>query len=332
MDSPRNEAMSMALRMLAFAMLAACIGPATAQSWPVKPVKVVVSTGPGIATDTVARLLSERLSRSLGQQFVVENMAGAAGIIGAQAVARAAPDGYTCLFTGGGTLVTNIYAFKSLPYDPARDLTPIAMVTESGGFVVSVNPDVPARTLAELLAVARSRPGQLSYAIDTSNIYLVILGKLLNKVAAIDMAEIPYKSTPQALQDTVAGRTQVIISAAAPLEPFVRSGKLRRLAVSSPSRNPGLPDLPTMGETLPGFQIDGGGFAVAAPAAISAEVVQRFNRAIAAVLKEPDFQQKMLSLGQVASSGASAEAAADYLRSERERWGRIFRELGIRPQ
>jgi tripartite-type tricarboxylate transporter receptor subunit TctC len=187
-------------------------------------VKLVVSTGPGLATDIVARALAERLSRGLGQSFVVENLAGAGGIIGAQAVARAAPDGYTYLFTGGGTLITNVYAFKSLPYDPARDFAPVSMVTESGGFVVSVNADVPAKTLSELVALAKSQPGKLSYAVDSSNIYGVILGKLVNRVAGVDMAEIPYKSTPQALQDTVAGRTQVLFSALAPTDPLVKSG------------------------------------------------------------------------------------------------------------
>jgi tripartite-type tricarboxylate transporter receptor subunit TctC len=313
--------------------LVACWAPhAQAQSWPAKPVKMVVSTGPGLATDTVARLLAERLSRAATQQFVVENMAGAGGIIAAQSVARSAPDGYTILFTGGGTLVTNLFAFKSLPYDPARDFAPVALITESGGFVVSVNPSLPARSFAEFVSVAKARPGQLSYAVDTSNIYAVILGKLINKTAGVDLAEIPYKSTPQALQDTVAGRTQVIISAVAPTEPFVRSGKLRRIAISSAKRNPTLPDLPTLAETTPTLQVDGGGFSVVAPAGTPAEVVQRLNRLIAATLKDPDFGRRLLSLGQVAASGASAEAVAEYLRGERERWGRVFDDLGIAPQ
>jgi tripartite-type tricarboxylate transporter receptor subunit TctC len=303
-----------------------------AQAWPAKPVKLVVSTGPGLATDTVARLLADRVSRGLGQQFVVENAAGAGGIIGAQLVARAAPDGYTFLFTGGGTLVTNLYAFKSLPYDPARDFAPVSLVTESGGFLLSIHPELPARTLSELVAVAKARPGQLSYAVDTSNIYAIIVGKLLNRTAGIDTAEIPYKSTAQALQDTVAGRTQMIISALAPAEPFVKSGKLRRIAISSSKRNPTVPDLPAMSETLAGIQVDGGGFSVVAPAGTSADIVGRLNRAIAVVLRDPEFEQRMLALGQVPAGGAAPEAITEYLRAERERWGRMFKELGIAPQ
>jgi len=324
--------MKMLFRALCCALSFAAFGQAGAQAWPAKPVKIIVSTGPGLATDIIARLLSDRLSRALGQQFVVENVAGAGGAIGAQAAARAAPDGYTLLFTGGGALVTNIFAFKSLPYDPARDFVPVAMVTESGGFVVSVNPGLHANTLAELIAVAKSRPGKLSYAVDSSNIYTAIVGRMLNKLAAIDLVEIPYKSTPQAIQDTVAGRTQLIVSAAASIDSFVKSGKLLRLAVSSSKRLPGAPDLPTMAETIPGFRIDGGGFAVVAPAGTPSEIVQRLNRAIGVLGREQDFEKQMLSLGQIPASPASPDATAEYLRSERERWGRIFRELDIQPQ
>ena len=138
--------------------------------------------------------------------------------------------------------------------------------------------------------MAKARPGQLSYALDTSNIYASIIGKLLNRSAGIDMVEIPYKSTPQALQDTAAGRTQVIISAAAPVAPFVRNGKLISIAISSTKRNPTLPDLPTMGETLPGFSIDGGGFSLSAPAATPQPIVRELNRAVGVVLKERDFR------------------------------------------
>jgi tripartite-type tricarboxylate transporter receptor subunit TctC len=318
-----------AIALLFFWM--AC-GFAFAQSWPAKPVKLVVSTGPGLATDIIARILADRLSRALGQQFVVENMAGAGGNIAAQAVARAAPDGYTQLFTGGGVMITNAYAFKSLPFDPVRDFAPVAMITESGGFVLSVNPELPARNLAELITAARAQPGKYSYAVDSSNIYAGIIGKLLNKMVGLDIVEIPYKSTPQALQDTVAGRTQIIISAVAPVEAFAKNGKLRRLAVSSAKRMPGLDDLPTMAETIDGFKIDGGGFAVVAPAGTPADVVQRLNRAIAVILRDAEFAKQMFSLGQTAASGASPEGVAEYLRSERERWGKIFKDLAIQPQ
>jgi tripartite-type tricarboxylate transporter receptor subunit TctC len=324
--------MNRVLLALACAASGALSPAAFAQPWPAKPVKVVVSTGPGLSADLVGRVLADRLSKSLNQSFVVENVGGAGGIIGAQSVARAAPDGYTYLFTGGGTLITNLFAFKSLPYDPVRDFAPVAFISEPGGFVVSLNADLPPKSLAELLAYAKTRPGQLSYALDSSNIYGVIIGRLLNKQAGIDMVEILYKSTAQAIQDTVAGRTQVMISAIAPVEPFARNGKIRMLAISSPKRNPTVPELPAMNETLPGFQIDGGGFSLSAPAATPADVVQRLNRTIGALLREPEFGRQLAALGQIAAVPAPPEAAQEYLRVERERWGRIFQELKIQPQ
>jgi tripartite-type tricarboxylate transporter receptor subunit TctC len=328
----RGLEMNKPSRAIALFCLCMIVGFAHAQSWPAKPVKLVVSTGPGLATDIIARILADRLSRALGQQFVVENMAGAGGNIAAQAVARSAPDGYTQLFTGGGVMITNAYAFKSLPFDPVKDFTPVAMITESGGFVLSVNPELPAKTLAELITAAKAQPGRYSYAVDSSNIYAGIIGKLLNKMVGLDIVEIPYKSTPQALQDTVAGRTQIIISAVAPVEAFAKNGKLRRIAVSSAKRMPGLDDLPTMAETIDGFKIDGGGFAVVAPAGTPADIVLRMNRAIAVILRDAEFAKQMFSLGQTAASGASPEGVAEYLRSERERWGRIFKDLAIQPQ
>ena len=319
-------------KALAILFLYALCAAAGAQSWPAKPVKLVVSTGPGLATDIIARVLADKLSRSMGQQFLVENIAGAGGNIAAQSVARAAGDGYTQLFTGGGVLITNAFAFKALPFDPVKDFAPVAMITESGGFAISVNPEVPAKSLAELIAYGKSQPGKLSYAVDSSNIYSGIIGKLLNRVAGLDVVEIPYKSTPQALQDTVAGRTQIIISAVAPVEAFAKNGKLRRLAVSSAKRMPGLQDVPTMAETLEGFKIDGGGFALAAPASTPAEVVQRLNRGIAVVLRDAEFEKQMFALGQTTANGASPEETVQYLRTERERWAKIFKDLNIQPQ
>jgi tripartite-type tricarboxylate transporter receptor subunit TctC len=321
------------LRSLSLALIAlAVVMPAAAQTWPTKPVKMIVSTGPGLSADLVARVLCDRLSKALGQPFVVENTGGAGGIIGAQAAARAAPDGYTFLFTGGGTIITNQYAFKSLPYDPVRDLTPVAFVTESGGFIVSVNAQLPPRSLAELISYVKANPGKVSYAADASNIYSIIIGKLLNRVAGLDMVEILYKATAQALQDTSAGRTQVMISAIAPVEPFARSGKMRILAISSPKRNPTVPEIPAMNETLAGFQIDGGGFSVVAPAATSPEIVMRLNRAMAPILKDPEYGKQMYTLGQVPTPGPTPEQSQEYLRNERERWGKIFKELGIEPR
>jgi tripartite-type tricarboxylate transporter receptor subunit TctC len=319
-------------RFLAIAALLAC-APAFGQGWPTKPVRIVVSTGPGLATDLVARALADRLSRQLAQSFVVENIAGAGGNIGAQAVARTAPDGYTTLFTGGGTLVTNQFAFKSMPFDAARDFAPVALVTRGGGFVIAVPGDSPAKSFGELVSHARSQPGKLSYAVDSSNIYGVLLGKLINKTAKMDMVEIPYKSTPQAAQDTMAGRTQVFISTVAVVEPLERSGKLRSVAISGAKRNPLVPHLPTMAETIPGLSLDAVGFTLVAPAATPAEIIQRLNGAVNVAIKEPEFVKQVNSFGLPLMAEANSPAdAAEELRQQRLSWGKIYKELGIQPQ
>ena len=222
-------------RRTALGHLAALSGAAYApwlgaQTFNGRTLKIMVGYPVGGVADFITRTTTDGLGAALGANVVVENRPGAGGNIGAQAVARAAPDGYTQLFTGGGVLITNAYAFKTLPFDPVKDFAPVAMITESGGFAVSINPELPAKTLTELIAVAKARPGKLSYAVDSSNIYAGIIGKLLNRVAGLDVVEIPYKSTPQALQDTVAGRTQIIISAVAPVTAMPCSSSMARVS------------------------------------------------------------------------------------------------------
>ena len=258
------------VRALLCAVVLIVAGEATAQmqrgqNWPVRPVKLIVATGPGLATDIMARLLSEGVSRTLGQQMFVENMPGASGIVGAGAAARAPNDGYTFFFANASGLTSNMFMIKSLPYDPTRDYTPVAMVCDSGPFVVAVHPDLPVKTLAELIVYAKAQPGKLSYAVDASSGFGVVAGKLMNKRAAMEMVEVPYRATAQMLQDAATGTIQLMISSVAASDAFVKAGKLRRIAISSERRFPGMEDLPTIGETLPGFVVDGW-FAVVAPA------------------------------------------------------------------
>src|SRR3954451_23519569 len=219
---------------------------ALAQSWPAKPVRIIVSTGPGLATDIMARLLSDRLSKNLSQQFVVDNIAGAAGILGAQAAARSAPDGYTFYFAPASALATNQFLFKSVPYDKFKDFTPVAMVCDTGPFVITVQPELPVNTLPELIAYAKANPGKLSYAFDISSGYAAIIGQLVNRRTNAGMVEVPYKATAQAIQDTMTGRTQLMISSIPATDSFVKSGKLRRIAVSSEHRYPAIPDVPAI--------------------------------------------------------------------------------------
>ena len=182
------------------------------QNWPSRPIKLIVPTGPGLATDVMARLLSEGVSRTLGQQMFVENMPGASGIVGAGAAARAPNDGYTFFFANASGLTSNMFMIRSLPYDPTRDYTAVAMVCDSGPFVVAVHPDLPAKTLAELIAYAKAQSGKLSYAVDASSGFGVVAGKLMNKRAGMEMVEVPYRATAQMLQDVATGTIQLMVS------------------------------------------------------------------------------------------------------------------------
>ncbi len=306
-------------------------GHALGQEWPARPIKMIVPSGPGLSADILARLMSERLSRQLGQQMFVENIAGAAGMVGGQAAARSAPDGYTLYLGLAAALSSNLFLFKSMPYDPVRDFAPVAMVSESGPFVISVHPDLPVRTLPELIAHAKANPGKLSYAIDASSGYQVVIGQLLTKRAGIDMVPVPYRATAQVLQDTAAGTTQLMISAVAAVEGFVQSGKLRRIAITSAQRFPGLDDLPTVAETLPGFRVDGW-LAVVAPAGTPDPVIARLNREIDAFIKEPETQARLRAMGFATRSAGTPQSIRAFIRSEIDAWAALTKELNIQPQ
>jgi tripartite-type tricarboxylate transporter receptor subunit TctC len=224
-----------------------------------------------------------------------------------------------------------MFMIKSLPYDPTRDYTPVAMVCDSGPFVVAVHPDLPVKTLADLIAYAKAQPGKLSYAVDASSGFGVVAGKLMNKRAAMEMVEVPYRATAQMLQDAATGTIQLMISSVAASDAFVKAGKLRRIAISSERRFPGMEDLPTIGETLPGFVVDGW-FAVVAPAGTPASIVARLNQEIAHFLADPGVRQRILGFGLAPSGSGSPEATAEFIRADQERWRGLVKELGIEPQ
>ena len=315
--------------LIAAAGLVACL--AHAQTYPTKPVKIISPTGPGLSTDLVARMLAEKLSRSMGQQFFVENLPGAATIVGAQAAAKAAPDGYTLLMATAGTVVNNPLVYKTLPYDPEKDFAYIAFVGDSSSFMIVVTPDLPARSIAELVAMEKKQPKSLSYAIEVSSGVAAMIGRYLNKVAGTEMVEVPYKASAQAVQDTITGRTQVHISTWGSMEQFIRAGKLRILASTAEKRLPNLPEVPVVAETYPGFVLTGF-FMLAAPAATPVPVLQRLNRETVAAASEPDFGKRLGSFGMYTNKLGSREETLETLKTEKARWTRIVKELGIEPQ
>ncbi|MBX9846320.1 MAG: tripartite tricarboxylate transporter substrate binding protein [Xanthobacteraceae bacterium] len=319
------------LRALLFAAILGIAGEAHAQSWPTRPVKLIVPTGAGHAVDIMARMLATGVSQTLGQTVVVENMPGASGFLGAQTTARAEPDGHTFLFAPASLLSTNMYLFKSLPYDPTKDFAAVALVCDKGPMVVTVNPDLPVKTVPELIAYGKANPGKLSYAVDATSGFGVATGRLLNKRGQIGMVEIPYRSSPQMAQDTMAGNVQLMVGSMPPVAGAVKAGKLRWIAVSSEQRFPGHDDLPTIAETMPGFRVDGW-FVVVGPAGTPAPILQKFNREIDAVVKSQELRTRALAFGLGVSDAGTPESTQAFIRGEQERWRNLVTELGMEAQ
>jgi tripartite-type tricarboxylate transporter receptor subunit TctC len=311
--------------------LLSLINTAAAQTWPTRAIKLIVSTGPGLATDIMARLLGDRLSRALGQQMFVENIPGAAGMIGAQAVARSPPDGYTFYFAPASAISSNLFLYKSVPYNPITDFAPVAMICDKGPFALSVQPSLPINTLPDLIAYAKAHPGALSYGVDTLSGYAVVLGQVVGKRAMIDWVQVPYKSTPQMLQDATAGVTQATISSSGATLPLARAGKLRIIAISSEKRFPGLDDLPTIAETIPGIAIDGW-FAVVAPVKTPAPIIERMNKEIDVALKDTVFTWRLGAIGLATSGAGTPQSTGEFIRAQIERWLGLVKELDIQRQ
>jgi len=304
---------------------------AEAQSWPNRPIKLIVPTGPGAATDVMARLLADGVARGLGQTVVVENMAGASGILAHQSTARAAPDGYTFLFTNTSGMAINLVSFKQLPYDPLRDFAPVASVCNQAPQMLSVNSDVPAHSPPELIAHAKSNPGKLSMAFDTTAGAAGVAARLFNKRGDLGLIEVPYRSAAQMAQDATSGVNPVLMSSIAAANAVVQSGKLRPLAITSARRFAGLPDLPTLNETLPGVVIDGW-FGVVAPAGTPPDVVAKVNREVGEFLKDPATQQRLISFGLGTGGAGTPESTAQTIREMQDYWRALARELDIQPQ
>ena len=315
--------------LLVLALLGA-LPQAHAQGWPARPIKVIVSFAAGSAPDIVCRFVTDRLSRSLGTTVVVDNRPGAGNILAAQAAERSTPDGYNFFCATAATLVSNPHTFKSLPYDPARDFVPVGMIAK-GPFFVLVHPSVPAKTLAELAAYDKANPGKLSFATDGQRNFTGMMAAWLNKIAGTSMLTVPYAGMPQGIQDTIAGRTQVIILAVPVAAPRIKSGELRPLAASFAKRVPGFEDIPAIAETYPGFELVGW-FLMLAPAGTPQDIVQRMNREMDKILKDPDTAQRLRTLGFFTEGAETPEAVAEAIRADTAKWGRIVKDIGIQPE
>lgn len=315
--------------MLRFVLLALFLATnATAQTWPVKPVKIVVPFSPGGFADSGARAISDKLAARLGQSVVIENRVGASGNIGAEAVAKSAPDGYTLLLGFDGTMVINPHVFAKIPFDTLRDFAPVTKLGDAPSLVVA-HPSVPANDLRELIALAKAKPGSLSYGTSGTGNTPHLVGEMLNLRAGTDFQHIPYKGGAQAIADAVGGQIPLVFTAIASAQGFLRAGKLKALGVTSTARVAALPDVPTFIESgLPDFVVNSW-IGILAPAKTPRPIVERLQRDIAAVLKDPDVQARYAVLGNEPVGNTPDEYAAQ-IKTDLAQWGVIVKRAGIR--
>ena len=301
---------------------------AHAQTWPAKPVRVIASFAAGSAPDIICRLVMDRVTRSLGQQMIVENRPGASNVIGAQAVASATPDGYTMLVGATGPTVVNSILVKHQAFDPQRAFAPITL-TATNNLLMTVPNSLPAKTVREFIELARAKPGQLRFGSPGIGSSPHLTGELLKSLAGIDMVHVPYKGSPQYTIDLLAGRIDVVIASAGALLPHIRSGRLRLIAVSTAQRDPAYPDVPAINETVPGFDVFGW-FGLLTTAGTPASVMKKLHAELARILAEPEVKSVYNNAGlDVAISQSPAEFAALIAR-EREKWARVIRTANIR--
>ena len=302
--------------------------PASAQQdYPTKTVRIVVPFAPGGSTDIFARYIADKLAPALAQPVVVENRAGAGGNIGAEVVARAAPDGYTLLMATTGVMSINNALYPNMTYDAAKDFEPVIFVASITNVLV-VPPELPATSVRELIALAKAKPGSLSFGSSGAGSSTHLSSELFKSMAGIDVLHVPYKGSSQALTDLITGRISMIIDNMPGAIPFIKAGRLRALGVTGSRRSPALADVPTIAEAgLPGYEsLSWSGIAV--PAGTPKDVIARLNRDIATILNQPDIRDKFAQAG-ADPIGGSPQQFAEHIRGEREKWSKLIRERGI---
>jgi tripartite-type tricarboxylate transporter receptor subunit TctC len=299
-----------------------------AQSYPSKPIRFVVPFAPGGSTDLLARMLSRHLTESLGQPVVVDNRAGAGGVIGAEIASRAPADGYTIVLGSPGPLTINPNLLARVPYDTLRDFAPIALATISP-FTLVVHPSTPAQSVKELLALARAKPGQLNYGSAGNGSVGHFSAEQFKALARVDLVHVPYKGAGPAVGDLLGGRLNLMFENLPTIIPYVRSGKLRMLAVGTKARSALVPEVPTIAESgVPGYE-SSTAFGVLAPAKTPAAIVSRLNREIVAALKSPEMKERLTNQGLEAVGGTPQQYAA-HLKEELAKYGRLVKAAGIK--
>jgi tripartite-type tricarboxylate transporter receptor subunit TctC len=310
-----------------FCIVASLAGAAAAQGYPTKPILMIVPLQAGTAVDVVARVVAAKMSESLHQPIVVENQPGAAGQIGTERIARAAPDGYTIGFVNDSILTMLPNLNPKLPYDPLKDLAPVSRVA-GNSFGVVVNPAFPAKTIGELIAMAKAKPGEIHYASGGNGSPQHMMMEMFKAAAGIDIVHVPYKGAGQALTDVIGGQVPVMAQGIGVINSQVKAGKVRAIAVTGRERSPLLPDVPTVSESLPGFEFTTW-FAVVAPAGTPRAVIDRLNAEVVAAANAPDVRARLVEQGYDVEASSPARLT-ESIREGLAKMGKVIREANIK--
>jgi tripartite-type tricarboxylate transporter receptor subunit TctC len=324
------QAMRNAWRTVLMAIALVAASHAFAQSYPAKPVRLVVPFPPGGAVDFFARVMANPLDETLGQPVVIENKAGASGMIGAELVAKAPPDGYTLLLGNIASLAINVGIYPKMPYDPVKDFTPIIRTVDVN-YVMVVHPSVPAATVTELIAYVKAHPGKVAYGSAGSGSLPHLATELMKALTGTDMIHVPYKGGGPMVTDLLGGSVQVVIGDQANLMPHVKAGKLRALAVGSPKRSANYPEIPTFSEAgLPGFEATAWQGLVG-PAGLPPDAVRRLNEAFNKAMANPEVRERLLG-GGLDPVGGTPEEFGRFIRSEIVKWSKIAKDVGAKAE
>ncbi len=324
-------ALSHWIRFAALALAAAAAVPAAAQAWPTqKPIRIVSAFPAGGTTDILARVIAQKLSESLGTPVVVENRTGAGGVVGTDHVAKSAPDGYTFLLGNSGALASGLTLFPNIGYDPSRDFASVAIVGDVT-IALAVNPEVPAKTFQEFIALAKAKPGQLGIALASLGSLHHLLIEQMKKETGISLVNVPYKGSAPAVTDLVAGTVQANLDNLPAMISFVRAGRARVLVIGDPERSPLLPDVPTFAEVGMPSLTASPWFALVAPAGTPKPIIDRVNREVVAMMKAPDMREKLAAQGLNARWSTPQEADS-LVASEMKRWARVAKESGAKVE
>ena len=317
------------LRITVMTLLAllACANARAQQGYPTRPIRLIVPFAPGGGTDIVARLLAQKLSEAFGQIVIVDNRAGGGGTMGTETAVRATPDGYTAIIMSG-SYATNAAMYK-LPYDPVNDIQPMGLLGNTA-FIVALHPSVPIKNIGELVAFAKAKPGALNYGSSGVGGLAHLIVELFDLMAGTRMTHIAYKGTGPALNDLLGGQIQLIFGSAPSTIPLVRANRLRAIAVTTAKRSPALPDLPTIAETVPGYEVELW-YGVLGPKGLPKNIVERWNAEIRKATKLPDLKERLIAEGfDIDDSPPSMFQAK--LKSDVEKWQRVVKEAKVKPQ